>query len=52
MIYTGKENRTAMSQKKPHEKIGLLDIELNFISKLLFLFLSVLAIVVIVLRGI
>jgi phospholipid-translocating ATPase len=44
-IYTGKETRMSMSKKKPSVKIGKTDIELNFISKLLFAYMVLLSVV-------
>eukprot|EP01059_Diplonema_ambulator_P007653 TRINITY_DN17146_c0_g1_i1.p1 TRINITY_DN17146_c0_g1~~TRINITY_DN17146_c0_g1_i1.p1 ORF type:complete len:1140 (+),score=434.95 TRINITY_DN17146_c0_g1_i1:152-3421(+) len=36
VIYTGKETRSSLNANQPSTKIGLIDLELNFLSKLLF----------------
>jgi hypothetical protein len=41
----------AMNSKVPRSKVGLLEIELNFLSKLLFVFMTTLSIVLVFLNG-
>lgn len=43
VVYTGNETRAQMNSKSPSSKIGLLDLEVNFLSKLLFLLMVILA---------
>lgn len=50
-IYTGKETRAQMNSKTPRSKIGLLDSEINFLSKVLFLLMLIISAVIIVLDG-
>ena len=45
VIYSGKETRMSMSKKSPKIKMGKTDAELNFLSKLLFSFMLVLAVI-------
>jgi phospholipid-translocating ATPase len=52
ILYTGKETRMAMNSKTPRTKFGALDLELNKVSKLLFVLMMILALVVLLLRGI
>lgn len=37
VIYVGKETRIAMGASEPRTKVGILDYEINFLSKVLFL---------------
>ena len=50
-VYTGKETRAQMNSKMPGSKVGLLDLEINFLSKVLFLFLMGIAAVIVLLNG-
>ena len=43
VVYTGRETRSQMNQKKPRSKMCLLDIEVNRLSKVLFTLMIVLA---------
>ncbi|CAK75838.1 unnamed protein product (macronuclear) [Paramecium tetraurelia] len=43
VIYTGRECRSSMNQRKSRFKMGRLDKELNFLSKVLFGFMCILA---------
>lgn len=43
VIYTGKETRSKMNAREPNTKFGKLDLELNRLSKLLFIFMIALA---------
>lgn len=51
VAYTGRETRMAMNSRDPRSKIGNLDMELNSISKYLFVFMLCLSGVIMVLRG-
>lgn len=43
VVYTGRETRSQMNQKKPHSKMCLLDMEVNRLSKVLFCLMFILA---------
>ncbi|XP_054439770.1 probable phospholipid-transporting ATPase IIB [Pteronotus mesoamericanus] len=51
VIYTGKETRSVMNTSNPKNKVGLLDIELNRLTKALFLALVALSVVMVTLQG-
>eukprot|EP00916_Digyalum_oweni_P009454 GHVL01015917.1.p1 GENE.GHVL01015917.1~~GHVL01015917.1.p1 ORF type:complete len:1033 (-),score=154.26 GHVL01015917.1:374-3472(-) len=51
-IYTGKESRATMNTSQSKTKVGLFDLELNRISKILFLFLVVLSFGLVSFKGI
>lgn len=51
VIYTGKETRAQMNSKNPNSKVGLLDLELNFLSKVLFVLMVLLAFTIVVSNG-
>ncbi|XP_010603863.1 probable phospholipid-transporting ATPase IIB isoform X6 [Fukomys damarensis] len=51
VIYTGKETRSVMNTSNPKNKVGLLDLELNQLTKALFLALVVLSVVMVTLQG-
>ena len=36
VIYTGNETRMALGASAPRTKVGILDMEINFLSKILF----------------
>lgn len=50
-IYTGDDTRAQMNSKQPTSKTGLLDNEINFLSKVLFLFMCGLAFVIVFMNG-
>lgn len=50
-VYTGKETRAQMNSKNPNSKVGLLDLELNFLSKLLFVLMVILSFTIVVANG-
>ncbi|EGR27281.1 phospholipid-translocating p-type flippase family protein, putative [Ichthyophthirius multifiliis] len=52
VIYTGKETRVALNSRSAVCKFGQLDNELNYLSKLLFVFMLVLSIILVFLKGI
>ncbi|CAF0965236.1 unnamed protein product [Adineta steineri] len=51
VIYTGSDTRMVMNTSKPRSKVGLLDIEINTLTKLLFAALVLLSIVMLLLKG-
>ena len=51
IIYTGPECRAAMNNSKPSSKVGLIDVELNDITKILFLATMAMSVIMIVLKG-
>eukprot|EP00922_Rhytidocystis_sp_ex-Travisia-forbesii_P071228 GHVS01106318.1.p1 GENE.GHVS01106318.1~~GHVS01106318.1.p1 ORF type:complete len:1183 (+),score=157.01 GHVS01106318.1:323-3550(+) len=50
-VYTGRETRAAMNASSAKTKVGLFDLELNFLSKVLFCLLVILAFVLVVFKG-
>ncbi|RNA28630.1 putative phospholipid-transporting ATPase IIB isoform X2, partial [Brachionus plicatilis] len=51
IIYTGCETRSVMNTSKPSNKIGLLDKEINNLTKLLFTAVVMLSLVMVALKG-
>ncbi|XP_055731938.1 probable phospholipid-transporting ATPase IIB isoform X2 [Salvelinus fontinalis] len=51
VIYTGKETRSVLNTSSPKNKVGLLDLELNRLTKALFLAQVVLSIVMVAVQG-
>ncbi|XP_043415057.1 probable phospholipid-transporting ATPase IIB isoform X4 [Prionailurus bengalensis] len=51
VIYTGKETRSVMNTSNPKNKVGLLDLELNQLTKALFAALVALSVVMVTLQG-
>ena len=51
VIYTGKETKLSLNSKESGNKFGLLDQELNALSKILFIIMVLLSFTLIVLRG-
>lgn len=51
VAYTGKETRMAMNSKKPRTKTGQLDLELNELSKQLFVFMMGVSGIILFMRG-
>ncbi|XP_063901502.1 probable phospholipid-transporting ATPase IIB, partial [Zophobas morio] len=51
VIYTGKETRSVMNTSPPANKIGLLDREINVLTKMLFALTLVLSFVLVALKG-
>lgn len=52
VIYTGPETRSMMNNNEPRSKVGLLDYEVNELTKLLFAAVVILAFAMICLKGI
>lgn len=50
-LYTGKDTRMAMNSRDARTKMGRLDNEINFLSKLLFLMMVAMSGVLILLAG-
>eukprot|EP00118_Oscarella_pearsei_P009119 m.50700 g.50700 ORF g.50700 m.50700 type:complete len:1112 (+) comp34080_c0_seq24:19-3354(+) len=51
VVYTGSETRSVMNTSQPKTKVGLLDVEINRLTKVLFVATMVLAFVLVALRG-
>ena len=51
ILYTGKETRMALNSRSARSKIGKTDLELNKISKMLFMFMVILSAVLVILKG-
>ena len=51
VIFTGKETRMSMNSKVGRIKIGVLDLELNFLSKLLFFMMALISFILIIISG-
>ncbi|XP_060077984.1 probable phospholipid-transporting ATPase IIB [Ylistrum balloti] len=51
VMYTGSETRSVMNTSKPQNKVGLLDLEINTLTKVLFFAVVALSIVMICLKG-
>ena len=49
VVYTGKETRAQMNAKSPVTKFGKLELELNQLSKNLFLMMVILAFIIVAL---
>lgn len=49
VIYTGIETRTAMNSKEAQSKVGKLDLEINKMSKFLFVFMLIIAFAIVAL---
>ncbi|VDD86147.1 unnamed protein product, partial [Enterobius vermicularis] len=51
VVYTGRETRSVMNTTLPESKVGLLDREVNNLTKILFMFVLVLASVMVTMKG-
>ena len=51
VVYTGRQTRAQMNQRLPSDKMALLDCEVNFLSKLLFVFLLTVSLMITALNG-
>ncbi|KAK2148328.1 hypothetical protein LSH36_502g02038 [Paralvinella palmiformis] len=51
VIYTGCETRSTMNTSRPKTKVGLLDEEVNTLTKLLFVMVAILALIMMILKG-
>ncbi|CAD5208340.1 unnamed protein product [Bursaphelenchus xylophilus] len=52
VVYTGHETRSVMNNTLPESKVGLLDIEVNNLTKILFTFVILLAASMVVMKGV
>ncbi|EGR32280.1 hypothetical protein IMG5_090120, partial [Ichthyophthirius multifiliis] len=52
VIFTGNETRMAMNSRETRSKFGQLDCELNYLSKLLFVFMIISSLVLVILNGV
>ena len=50
VIFTGKETRAQMNSREPRPKIGMFDEEINWLSKILFILMVCLALVMNIFR--
>ena len=51
IVYTGVESRAQMNSKEAKTKVGKLDLEINRLSKFLFIFMMVLSLGIVALSG-
>ena len=51
IVYTGKETRAQMNAKSPSSKVGLIDYEINYLAKVLFLLMVIMAGTIVALNG-
>ncbi len=51
VIYTGKETRISMNSRRPRTKVGIFDHEINFLSKMDFLFMVLASLQLLFLNG-
>jgi len=51
VVYTGYETRSVMNTSKPKMKMGLLDLEVNCLSKILFLMVLILSLIMMILKS-
>ncbi|XP_043203202.1 probable phospholipid-transporting ATPase IIB isoform X3 [Amphibalanus amphitrite] len=51
VVYTGRETRSVMNNSAPRSKTGLLDLEINNLTKILFVVVLVLSVVMMCLKG-
>jgi len=51
IVYTGPECRATMNNSKPSSKVGLIDIELNDITKILFVATLAMSVIMVALKG-
>ena len=51
VVYTGREMRSMMNTRDAKDKMGRTDAELNYLSKLLFGFMCILAVIIVAVGG-
>ncbi|CAF0909288.1 unnamed protein product [Didymodactylos carnosus] len=51
VIYTGSDTRSVLNTSKPRNKVGLVDLEINTLTKLLFVALVLLSLIMLLLKG-
>ena len=52
VTYTGRETRAVMNSENPRSKNGLIDLEVNFLSKILFVLMMVVALAILLMNGV
>lgn len=51
ILFSGKETRAQMNSKMPRSKVGLLDLEINRLSKILFVLMILISGCIIIMDG-
>ncbi|CAG0919422.1 unnamed protein product [Notodromas monacha] len=51
VVYTGRETRSVMNNSSPRSKVGLVDLEINFLTKILFGTMIAMSLVMVLLKG-
>jgi phospholipid-translocating ATPase len=51
VIYTGSDTRIVMNTNRPRSKVGLVDLEINKLTKVLFVALALLSLLMLILKG-
>uniref|UniRef100_A0A7E4VPP5 Phospholipid-transporting ATPase n=1 Tax=Panagrellus redivivus TaxID=6233 RepID=A0A7E4VPP5_PANRE len=51
VVYTGRETRSVMNTTLPSSKVGLIDMEVNNLTKILFMFVVILSSVMVIMKG-
>jgi len=51
VIYTGKETRSQMNSSTPKIKVGLLDLEVNVLNKVLFVIMLLCSLLILIIKG-
>ena len=51
VLYIGKETRSNMSFKRPRSKVGSLDLEINYLAKILFGIMLIISFIIIIMDG-
>ena len=51
VVYTGPETRAQMNSSQPKMKFGVLDLEVNWLNKVLFVIMVILALVITIIKG-
>ncbi|ESN91643.1 hypothetical protein HELRODRAFT_96328 [Helobdella robusta] len=51
VVYTGCETRSVMNTSKPSQKVGLLDLEVNTLSKVLFFMVFMMSLAMMIMKG-
>ena len=51
VVYTGIDTRMAMNMSSPRMKIGKLDLEVNWLTKVLFILMCLISLMIVALNG-
>lgn len=51
VLYTGKDTRMEKNSKAPRTKVGIFDMEINYISKLLFVLMMLISLLLQIFKG-